>query len=197
VGQREYDRSMQLARRIALVLLASVLFGMLAAVIKGGGMGPRDALGNLSAPWMAVAFAAGAVLGTARRGAVIGVAATLAGLGAFYVTQAFTLDLGDHGLWTRLTLTAGYVNVYERLGVMSGLVYGALGGLWRSRPRVAGAMLGLAFLGEPLLVDVLARARVWDGAGLLGYPALVAAEAAIGSLLVVASIAPRIGRPRS
>jgi Family of unknown function (DUF6518) len=187
---------MTLARRISLVLLASVAFGILAAVIKGGGAGPRDALGNLSAPWMAVAFAAGAAVGSVRRGAVLGVAATLAGLGAFYVTQAFTLDLGTHDLGHRLALTAGTFNFYERLGVISGVVYGALGGLWRTRPRLACAALGLAFIGEPLLVDALARAQVWDGGGLFRYPALVAAEVVVGVSLVIVSLARRTVRAR-
>src|SRR5918912_1294065 len=128
-------------RKLAALLVAGVAFGVLVAVIKGQDTGVRDALGNTSAPWIVLPFAAGTLFSRARSAALAGLAVTLVSLLGFYVAEAAVLDLGPHPWWVDLRLTAGYVNVYERWGVVSGLLYGPLGWLWawgsgrRSEPR--------------------------------------------------------------
>jgi hypothetical protein len=81
-------------------LLLAASFGVAMSVFKGNGAGVRDDIGNLSAPWLLVPFfAAGALPG--RRlltGALVGMAATCTALAAFYVANAFVLDLGPHGV---------------------------------------------------------------------------------------------------
>jgi predicted lysophospholipase L1 biosynthesis ABC-type transport system permease subunit len=52
---------MSRGRKLGLVLLAGIAFGVLVAVVKGQHTGVRNALGNTSAPWMLAPFLAGAL----------------------------------------------------------------------------------------------------------------------------------------
>src|SRR5436190_20751885 len=152
---------MSSGRKIALLLVAGAAFGVLMAVLKGQDTGVRDALGNTSAPWIVLPFVAGAAFLRVRSAALAGLAVTLASLLGFYVAEAAVLDLGPHPWWVDLRLTAGYVNVYERWGVVSGLLYGTLGWLWASRSKAAAAAaVGLAFAAEPLIVYLVSRSGV-------------------------------------
>jgi len=56
-------------RRAVWILSLAVLFGVASAWIKGNSAGPRDAIGNASAPWLLLPFLAGAVW-RSRRAAV-------------------------------------------------------------------------------------------------------------------------------
>jgi hypothetical protein len=67
--------------RIAAVLLAAFAFGLRAAWIKGPGGDDgvselRSVLGNVSTPWLLVAFVAGTRVTNLRSGALVGLAAT-------------------------------------------------------------------------------------------------------------------------
>src|ERR671926_814604 len=151
-----------MSRRLVLLLLGGVAFGVLVAVIKGQDTGVRDALGNTSAPWIVLPFVAGTLFGGVRSAALAGLAVTLVSLLGFYVAEAAILDLGPHPWWVDLRLTAGSVNVYERWGIASGLLYGTLGWLWASRSKAAAAAaVGLAFVAEPLIVYVVSRTGMW------------------------------------
>jgi len=110
------------------------------------------------------------------------VATTLAAFLGFYLAEAAVLDLGPHPWTTDLRLTLGSGNVYEKWGIVSGLVYGILGGLWASRRFPAAPVaVGLAFLAEPVIVFGLWKAGIWGGGDLLlHYPWMWAAEIAIG-----------------
>src|SRR5215469_15788618 len=68
------------AGRMALIIGLAVVFGIVAAWIKGNGSGLRDAIGNISAVWLLLPFAAGAATGSRRIivGAISGLVATLA-----------------------------------------------------------------------------------------------------------------------
>jgi hypothetical protein len=48
------------------------------------------------------------------------------------------LDLGPHPWYTDLKLTLGSGRVYETWGLLTGALYGALGGLWASRSLLVG-----------------------------------------------------------
>jgi hypothetical protein len=168
-------------RRLTLLLLGSVAFGVIMAVIKGQDVGIRDALGNLSAPWIVIPFLAGTRCTSVWRAALVGVATTLASLIGFYVAEAAVLDLGPHPWYVDLQLTAGSVNIYEKWGFFSGAVYGALGYLWASRRwAAAAAAVGLAFICEPAIVLLLARAEIWGSGLLLDYRWLWVSEVLIG-----------------
>jgi hypothetical protein len=170
-------------RRVAITRfgLGAIALGVVVAVAKGQDSGVRDALGNLSAPWVLVPFLAGSRFRSVWLGAAVGVAVTLAAFFGFYVAEAAILDLGPHPWYVDLKLTVGW-NVYESWGIVSGLVYGALGALWSSRRSVvAAAAVGVAFVAEPLIVLLLWRGGVWgDGGLLLHYRWMWSAEILVG-----------------
>ncbi len=179
------------------MLVAGFVFGVLVAVVKGQDTGVRDALGNTSAPWVLVPFLAGTRYPRVSHAAAVGIVTTLAAFLGFYVAEAAILDLGPHSWTTDLRLTLGSGRVYETWGLLSGLVYGALGGLWASRSlRVAPIAVGLAFICEPLIVFLLWRAGVWgDGGLLLHYRWMWIAEILLGLAAIAVALARPPARP--
>src|SRR5450759_155741 len=81
----------------AQVVIQSVALQAVAALLKGQGSGVRDVLGNMSAPWLIVAFLAGGRSRSLRAGGALGLEATLMALAGFCLAFAFAADLGDHG----------------------------------------------------------------------------------------------------
>ena len=189
---------MRTARKATALVLAGAAFGVLVAVIKGQDTGVRDALGNTSAPWVVLPFVAGAVFARARSAALAGLAVTLASLLAFYVAEAAILDLGPHPWWVDLRLTAGSVNIYEKWGIFSGLLYGTLGWLWAYRSKaMAAAAVGLAFAAEPLIVFLVTKAGIWRGL-ILDYRWMWTAEIVLGFAGIAFALAgPRPQRSRA
>jgi hypothetical protein len=168
--------------KLAKLLLAAVAFGVVVAVIKGQNTGARDALGNTSAVWVVVPFLAGTRYARVWQATLVGLATALVAFFGFYLAEEAILDLGTHSWGTRLSLTLGSGHFWEAWGLISGSVYGTLGGIWKSRSvRAAPIAVGLAFVCEPLIVLLLARAGVWGGSGgLLSYPSIWATEVLIG-----------------
>jgi hypothetical protein len=141
-----------MARRLPLIIVAAATFGAAMSLLKGNDAGIRDDLGNLSAPWLLLPFFAGAA--TNKRplaGAAAGLTATVVALVAFYVANAFVLDLGPHSLLNDLRLTVGATGYWLPRGLITGPVFGALGGIWRRRgyPTVGVGMI-LLLDAEPL-----------------------------------------------
>jgi hypothetical protein len=166
---------------VVWLAVAALAFGAAIAAIKGQDVGFRDALGNMSAPWVLVPFVTGARVRSLWRGALLGVGVTLLALFGFYVAEAAILDLGSHPWWVDLQLTVKW-NVYDSWGIVSGLLYGALGALWSARrSAVAGAAVGFAFIAEPVIALLLSRSGLWD-AGLLRYTWLWGGEIITGSV---------------
>jgi len=167
-------------RSVGFYVLTAVAFGVAVAAIKGQDTGVRDVLGNLSAPWVVVPFLAGSRVRGPWRGALLGVGVTLAAFLGFYVAEAAILDLGRHPWYADLQLTTHW-NVYETWGIVSGLVYGALGAIWAGRRSVVAlASVGLAFAAEPLVVLILERRGIWAGGELFRYRWLWAGEVLVG-----------------
>jgi hypothetical protein len=150
---------MSRARRLALVLAGAALFGLAAAWAKdpgSNGIGTlsilRADLGNLSAPWLLVAFVAGSQGRRLRTGALLGVVATLVALAAFYAYTTAVVDLGGHGLLGDVRLELVGNRLYFVGGLASGPLFGIVGAWWRRRPSVrASALAGALMLGEPLV----------------------------------------------
>jgi hypothetical protein len=163
------DRSV---RRLLLIVLAAAVFGASMSVLKGNDAGIRDDIGNLSAPWLLLPFFAGAAMQRDElAGAAAGVAATAVALIAFYVANAFVLELGPHSFLTDLRLTIGATGYWLPRGLVSGPVFGALGGLWRRRGYPA---VGVAVV---LLLD--AEPLFWAGAHRAGGVASFAFQPAL------------------
>jgi hypothetical protein len=81
-------------RKLPIAVLLALCFGVVMAVMKGEGIGARDALGNLSAPWLLVAFIGGACPRRVCWAPLGGLAATIAALAGFYAAESRLLDLG-------------------------------------------------------------------------------------------------------
>jgi hypothetical protein len=169
-------------RRLAFVLGAALAFGAVAAWAKGPGTDGvraisqvRSAAGNLSAPWVLVAFAAGAQTPRIRSAAVLGLLATMTALVAFYAVTTLFMDLGGHGYGGNLRLELSANRGYLEGGLVSGLLFGALGGWWRrSRPVRASILVGVLLMAEPIVLVVLGA--VHSGGALppsAGLPAVI------------------------
>jgi uncharacterized membrane protein YbhN (UPF0104 family) len=153
----KHDRT---TRRLIVIVMAAAAFGVAMSVFKGNDTGIRDDIGNLSAPWLLLAFFAGAAAATGRRGlagAAAGLAATFAALIAFNVANAFVLDLGPHSLANDVRLA--FTTYWFPRALLSGPVFGALGAIWRRRgyPTLGVAVI-LLLDAEPLFWAAVNRA---------------------------------------
>ncbi len=173
-------------RRILLLVMAAVAFGALESVVKGNGSGVRDAVGNLSAPWVILPLLAGAIVARGRilLGAVCGLLTTIAALVGFYLANAFVLDLGPHSILHDLGLTLNVGNVWLKAGAVSGPAMGAVGA-WAGRRGssvVAWSLVGIVVF-EPAAVYLAyltssGRFAAGDGA----WDAVYAAETGVGAI---------------
>jgi Family of unknown function (DUF6518) len=140
------------------VLVGAACFGLLMAAIKGQGADARDAFGNLSAPWLLLSFVAGACAARIRVAALVGLAAALTALAAFYIGESVILDLGRHSWITDLNLTMRAGRIYFVQAVVSGPLLGGLGGVWaKRRSALVAAAVALLFAFEPLTVWLYER----------------------------------------
>jgi hypothetical protein len=171
-------------RSLRTVVLAAVCFGVVMAAIKGQGAGARDAFGNISAPWLLVGFLGGACARRPRWAALAGLATTLAALAGFYAAESRILDLGAHTWVVDLDLTFRAGRVYMLEALLSGPVFGAVGGWWRQRRSVPAAFaVAATFVCEPLVVWAYQHAQGGPSAstGLLTqYPWMWAGEVLVG-----------------
>lgn len=140
-------------RRLATIVILALCFGVALSVVKGNGGGVRAAIGNTSAPWLLLAFFAGAY-GRGRRagpGAAVGLLATFTALAGFYIADTQVLDLGPHTLPVDLRLTIEAGREYFVLALVSGPTLGALGALWqRQRSVLLGVSVTALLILEPL-----------------------------------------------
>jgi hypothetical protein len=161
--------------------------GALLAAVKGQGGGVRLAFGNISAPWLLAAFLAGARVPRARVAAALGVLATFAALLGFYAEQSPLSDLNAQTVsflgdpMQALRFIVGAHAVYFLGGGVSGVAFGALGGLWaRSRAPLAARAVACMFVAEPLAWLALAAARGGGSAFVTDHVWLWLAEVAVG-----------------
>jgi len=166
------------------------------AAIKGQGADARDALGNISAPWLALSFVAGAGYARIRLGALVGLVAALIALAVFYMGESFVLDLGRHSWIVDLQLSVRAGRVYFVQALLSGPIFGALGALWaKTRARVFAVAVALLFVFEPVVVWLYER-RSGGGGGdgsLTHYPLLWMGEVILG-LVVTGALVVRGSR---
>lgn len=185
-------------RRILLFLAAAVLFGAVESILKGNGSGVRDGIGNLSAPWVMVPFAAGAAgaRGRIAFGAAIGLVTTLAALLGFYLANAFVLDLGPHSSVHDLGLTLGAGTLWFKAGAVSGPVMGAAGA-WAARAGrfAVAAVIVATVLFEPVAVYLAYRGSGGFFAGGNGaWNGVYAGEAIVGAVAAAALLSARARR---
>jgi len=136
---------------------AALALGAAMSLLKGTGGGIRLQAGNLSAPWLAIAFVAGAFYERPNWAAGAGLVATMAALVGFNAQQSLLADL-DHG---SLHFLGNPSEMYRFIvtphlivfvgGVISGVAFGLFGSAWAAhRSRRAAATVALCFVLEPL-----------------------------------------------
>lgn len=180
------------AKRILVTLAVAIAFGIAASVLKGNGSGLRDAAGNVSAPWLILPLLAGAFAAPRQsvKGALVGLAATLAALVAFYFANAFVLDLGQHSTLQSIGLTMSSVgNVWFQGGLVVGVLFGAAGATLagRGRWRVLVSIVAVLLIFEPMAWLCWAVARGDAVRDLAVSPFLWAVEIGAGLVLFVAT----------
>jgi hypothetical protein len=167
-------------RRIAFVLVGAFAFGLLAAWAKGQDTDGRaaisqlrGALGNLSAPWVLVAFVAGTWSSRLWSAALLGLLATMTALIGFYLLTTLVVDLGGHGFLDDLRRELSANRAYLEGGLLTGPSFGAFGGWWRqTRSLGTTAVAGALMAGEPIVLATIGA--VFSG-GVLGgnLPAVI------------------------
>jgi Family of unknown function (DUF6518) len=139
--------------RIAVVALAAFAFGVVAALVEGksGGQGGlwelRNSLGNLSTPYLVIAFVAGTMCARLSTGALAGLGATSAALLGYYLVSAAVV--GELAVFSS---NRGYLQG----GVITGLAFGALGAWWAQRRELSASIVaGVLLMAEPLVLLAL------------------------------------------
>ena len=148
--------------RLLLVILAGVAFGVLVAWAKGqdtDGLTPmsqiRNDVGNLSTPWLMLAFIAGARSRRPASGALLGLPATMSALLGFYVFTTMVVNLGGHGFLGDFGLELWGNRIYLAGGVVTGLLFGALGAAWSEKLSLRTAVLaGALLVAEPIALVI-------------------------------------------
>jgi hypothetical protein len=184
-------------RRLALISALAFAFGFAVAALKGQGGGLLDGVGNLSAPWLLVAFLPGLQSRSIAKGALIGLAATMLALAGFYLAVALTAGYGLHSLPAGVELAFGANRRYFAAGLLSGPVFGAVGSWWSSRGTYRAApVIGLLLLGEPLVIVLVSGVHALSryGGGWQSDPGVYIAEFLVGAVVLLAArLLPRRG----
>jgi hypothetical protein len=130
----------------------------------------------LGGPWLAAAWALGALMGSRRRGALLGGAALGAGTAAWYLLTV--VGNGRSGLGYALPVAAAWLPV--ALG--AGALFGFAGGAWSDGPSRARAA-SVAALAGALAGEALLLASEWSGRA-AGRVLIVEFAIAIGLLVL-------------
>jgi uncharacterized protein DUF6518 len=149
---------MVVSKRILPCLLVAAAFGVAAGLFKGDDSGLRGGIGNLSAPWLLVAFLPALGARTIARGAVVGFVSTVVALIGFYgsLTVVLAGHLGGHGYLPELLVELRANHLYFLAGVLTGPVLGAAGAwVGRHRRRWAAFLTGSLLAGEVVVVAVV------------------------------------------
>jgi hypothetical protein len=183
------------AKRLASALLAAAALGILVGAVKGNDAGLRAGIGNLSAPWLLVAFLPSLRCRSVVSGAVTGLLSTGVALAAFYATLTMILagHLGGGGYVREVGVETAANRVYLLAGVVTGPLFGALGAwVGRRHPRGVWLVVGGLVAGEIVAVDLLQGHElmppplyfVWGVDDWTPY----VAEAIVGVAIIVAAL---------
>ena len=178
---------------VVVALLLSAAFGaadQYLGSLTGSGhawaAGWSSDISLLSAPWLVLPFVAGATQRVPRRAALLGLACTYAALLGYGL---MTLSPVEHAHLSLATLRGFLISERSALlgGIVTGPLFGWFGQQWRTRRRIAGALVTAAALClEPLVrrvtIDPIRHRDVW------------LAEVAVGLALAAAVVVSRSSR---
>ena len=183
-------------RRLLLIPVLAFIFGFAVATLKGQGGGLLDGVGNLSAPWLLVAFLPGLGSRSAVKGALAGLAATMLALAGFYLAVALHADYGLHSLRAGLDLAFSANRRYFLAGLVSGHQDGSYladamklvgiaairGSSKRGGSRAMGELL-------PLVIGLISLGHVLGqyGFGWQSAPGVYLTEFAVGAVVLAAA----------
>ena len=145
--------------RVRRELVRSALIAIVAGVALGAAMrgmryadAPVPRIAALGVPWLAVAFAVGALEREKWLAMRTAAASLVLAVGVYYVLEA---PVEGH---TSLRYAAAMAVAWSLAAVVVGAVFGRLGAAWRQwRSTFASAALGGAFVGEAMLLLVVWR----------------------------------------
>ena len=151
---------------ILLALALGIAVGVLTSLLQKYFDYPWLALVNAASPWLTTAFVAGALQSRLSTAVMIGVAATMLQVVAYYITA----DLRGFGVSTT------YVVLWSLCAVVGGPIFGAAGHTWRrAAPAGVGAALLVAAYASEALVAYQFRLGYSSTAWLFGAIALLLA----------------------
>lgn len=140
------------AQRVLAAVVAGLVLGLFSAI--GDGLPPDTplhvvvALANAAGPWLAAAFAVGALQERPRAGAIAGLLTVAIAIGTYYAA----IYAGGH----EVANLAGLLASWLAIAAVAGPLLGAAGAAWaRSRGRLH--VLGLAILCGGLLAEAAFR----------------------------------------
>jgi hypothetical protein len=140
-------RERRLLRTVLIAVAAGIAFGA-AMRMSRHASAPVPKIGSLGVPWLALAFAVGALERDRRRGAAGAAIALVAAVGAYYFSEWFVEGRASLGYALRMGL------LWSLGAALAGVGFGTLGSAWRARVGsiVAVAVLSGAFAGEAVLL---------------------------------------------
>ena len=120
--------------KVLATLIVAVLFGVIMQSLKGNTLGIRNAIGNLSVPWLLLPYLSGRFVGQRKilLSAGIGLSASMVALVGFYATDPLVWNLGHQGLAANMLLTLEAGRRWFLLAFVSGPVFGTLAAFKRS-----------------------------------------------------------------
>jgi hypothetical protein len=175
--------------KVALALVLAAAFGAADQYLGSGHVlhaGWTIDVSLLSAPWLVLAFVAGAAQHEPRRAALLGLACTFVALTGYFLLTDSPLEGAHYSLANARGFLVSDPPVFVG-ALFSGPVFGWLGWRWRSRRSILPAFVAAAALCfEPLAH----RASVNP----IRYGAVTIAEVAAGLMLATAAVVLRYSK---
>lgn len=188
--------------RLIIIAVAAIAFGLVMSLIKGTGAGVRLQFGNLSAPWLLVAFLAGARYRHIGAAAAAGALATIAALVGFYAEQSPIVSLSSSSLkfienpGQMYAFIGSAHSIIYIGGLASGLLFGVLGSIWTARrSRLALGVVAFVFLMEPLALFGTG-AMISGGEGTTDYWWMWLGEISVGVTLLATAARMHVNSPQ-
>jgi len=182
---------------VALVLLLAAAFGAGDQYLDSLVHHPWGAdIASLSAPWLLLAFLAGATQRNARRAALLGLGSTFAALVGYFLLTDSPLE----GAQYTLANTHGFFVSNAPVivgGIVTGPLFGWFGQQWRTRRAIAGALVAAAaFCLEPLARRAAVRpihllGRGYTATNPIDSHVVIVTEVAVGLALAAAVLVRR------